>query len=115
MNVVSTIGFRQAAVVAAVLFASLPLAAQEAAAPSTGLAEKSGNAWVVKCSTCGSGTLECQISQNLTESKTGQRVLTVTIRRQSDNGALAMLLSLPHGLFLPAGATYQIDGGEKVP
>ena len=24
-----------------------------------------------------------------------------------------MLLALPHGLFIPAGATYQIDAGEK--
>jgi len=74
-----------------------------------------GNPWVVNCASGGSGTdLECQASQNLTESKTGQRVLTLTVRRQADNGSLAMLLALPHGLFLPAGASYQIDSGNKV-
>lgn len=73
-----------------------------------------GNPWVVNCASGGSGTdLECQASQNLTESKTGQRVLTLTVRRQADNGSLAMLLALPHGLFLPAGASYQIDSGNK--
>lgn len=73
------------------------------------------NPWAVNCSS-GSATseLQCQVSQNLTEAKTGQRVLTVTVRRDSGNGSLAMLLALPHGLFLPSGASYQIDQGQKV-
>ena len=73
------------------------------------------NPWVVNCTSgSASADLQCQASQNLTESKTGQRVLTVTIRRQTDQAGLAMLLALPHGLFLPAGASYQIDAGKKV-
>jgi invasion protein IalB len=76
--------------------------------------EKPVNAWVVNCASgANAGALECQMSQNLTEAKTGQRVLTVTIRKQAKDGALAMLLALPHGLFIPAGASYQIDAGEK--
>jgi invasion protein IalB len=73
------------------------------------------NPWVVNCASGGQSTdLQCQVSQNLTESKTGQRVLTVTVRKQAgDKAGLAMLLALPHGLFLPAGATYQIDTGAK--
>lgn len=72
------------------------------------------NPWAVNCAS-GSATseLQCQVSQNLTEAKTGQRVLTVTVRRDSANGSLAMLLALPHGLFLPSGASYQIDQGQK--
>jgi invasion protein IalB len=72
------------------------------------------NPWAVNCSS-GSATaeLQCQVSQNLTEAKTGQRVLTVTVRRDSGNGSLAMLLALPHGLFLPSGASFQIDQGQK--
>lgn len=106
--------FRQTIVAAFVLVgSSLSAMAQEAPAPAAE-PEKPANAWVVNCSTGGSGTLQCQMSQNLTESKTGQRVLTVTIRKEPKDGSLAMLLALPHGLFLPAGATYQIDGGEKV-
>lgn len=72
------------------------------------------NPWAVNCAS-GSATseLQCQVSQNLTEAKTGQRVLTVTVRRDNANGSLAMLLALPHGLFLPSGASYQIDQGQK--
>lgn len=70
--------------------------------------------WVVNCSSGGATTdLECQVSQNLTEAKTGQRVLTLTVRRQGEKGELVLLLALPHGLFLPSGVSYQIDGGEK--
>ncbi|WP_245429410.1 invasion associated locus B family protein [Mesorhizobium sp. WSM3860] len=72
------------------------------------------NPWMVNCSSGATGTeLQCQVSQNLTESKTGQRVLTVTVRRQEDAQGFAMLLALPHGLFLPSGASYQIDSGKK--
>ncbi len=73
------------------------------------------NPWAVNCSSgSATGELQCQVSQNLTEAKTGQRVLTVTVRRDSSNGSLAMLLALPHGLFLPSGASYQVDQGQKV-
>ncbi|MBT1156768.1 invasion associated locus B family protein [Aminobacter anthyllidis] len=73
------------------------------------------NPWAVNCASGATiNELQCQVSQNLTESKTGQRVLTVTIRKENDKGGLAMLLALPHGLFLPSGASYQIDQGEKV-
>lgn len=83
-----------------------------AAAPAE--AQKPQNAWVVNCSTGATGTaLECQMSQNLTESNTGQRVLTVTVRKNAADGGMAMLFALPHGLFLPAGASYRIDEGEK--
>jgi invasion protein IalB len=73
------------------------------------------NPWVVNCASGANSTdLQCQLSQNLTETKSGQRVLTVTIRKQDgDASGLAMLLALPHGLFLPAGASYQIDSGAK--
>jgi invasion protein IalB len=82
--------------------------------PKAEALEKPVNAWVVNCASGASGgALECQMSQNLTEAKTGQRVLTVTIRKQAKDGAMAMLLALPHGLFIPSGASYQIDAGEK--
>lgn len=82
--------------------------------PEAGAAEAPpANAWVLNCASGASGALECQMSQNLTEAKSGQRVLTVTIRKQPQDGALAMLLALPHGLYLPGGATYQIDQGPK--
>lgn len=90
--------------------------AQDAPAAPDAAGAAPQNAWVVNCSTGATGTaLECQMSQNLSESKTGQRVLTVTIRKDAAQGGMAMLIALPHGLFLPAGATYQIDDGKTVP
>ena len=88
--------------------------AQETPKPEAEAPKQPVNAWVVNCASgANGGALECQMSQNLTEAKTGQRVLTVTIRKQAKDGAMAMLLALPHGLFIPSGASYQIDAGEK--
>ena len=55
--------------------------AQETPKAEAPAPDKHVNAWVVNCASGASGgALECQMSQNLTEAKTGQRVLTVTIR-----------------------------------
>ncbi|WP_246093919.1 MULTISPECIES: invasion associated locus B family protein [Mesorhizobium] len=100
------------AVLSLVLAAAGPALAEDAKPAEAKPAD--ANPWAINCSS-GSSTaeLQCQVSQNLTEAKTGQRVLTVTVRRDKGNGSLAMLLALPHGLFLPSGASYQIDQGQK--
>lgn len=92
-----------------------PAAAASPKAPPASPKAAPADPWVVICSTAAeASTLQCQASQNLTESKTGQRVLTVTIRKEGgDKAGYAMLLALPHGLFLPAGITYQVDGGRQ--
>ena len=71
--------------------------------------------WMVNCTSAGTASdLRCQASQNLTEKKTGQRVLTVTVRKEGgEKDGYAMLFALPHGLFLPAGVSYRIDGGPE--
>ena len=73
--------------------------APEAKAPEAKAGEAKpaeGNPWAVNCASGSTGTeLQCQVSQNLTEAKTGQRVLTVTVRRDNGNGNLAMLLQDP--------------------
>ncbi|WP_161633533.1 invasion associated locus B family protein [Mesorhizobium erdmanii] len=94
-----------------------PARAEDAAKPAPAKEAKpaaDANPWAVNCSSGSANSeLQCQVSQNLTEAKTGQRVLTVTVRRDNGNGSLAMLLALPHGLFLPSGVSYQIDQGQK--
>lgn len=107
---------RAAGVLAFSMFCmSAAVAPAQDAAPAAAPAAPQ-NAWVINCSTgAGSTALDCQMLQLLTDSKTGQRVLTVTIRKDAANGGMAMLIALPHGLFLPAGATYQIDAGKAVP
>ncbi|CDX56136.1 Invasion associated locus B family protein [Mesorhizobium plurifarium] len=95
------------------LFLLTGLAVAQDATPSE-TKPSDASPWVVNCSSGSTGTeLQCQVSQNLTEAKTGQRVLTVTVRRQQGAAGFAMLLALPHGLFLPSGASYQIDSGKK--
>lgn len=71
------------------------------------------NSWTINCASAGDvNALDCLMSQSLTEAKTGQRVLTITIRRQPDT-KYALVLMLPHGIYLPAGVSYSIDGKEK--
>lgn len=96
----------------ALLIASAPARAQETNPDQP--APPAVNSWSINCASTGDvNALECLMSQNLTETKTGQRVLTVTIRRQPDS-KYAMVLMLPHGIYLPSGASYQVDAGEKV-
>jgi len=110
---VENVKLARCAAILLLAFSSLPSMAQEKS--GTPEMEADATAWVVNCSTGSGGVaFECQMSQNLTEAKTGQRVLTVTVRKQPSDGSLAMLFVLPHGLFLPAGATYQVDGGQTV-
>ena len=94
-----------------------PAGAAESKSARPAAAQKTPPAdpWVVSClGAADASGLQCQASENLTELKTGQRVLTVTIRKESgDKGGYAMLLALPHGLFLPAGITYQVDAGPR--
>jgi invasion protein IalB len=99
---------------AAALLLTLPASAQEDAEKPA--QPPAVNSWTISCgSTTDVNKLECQMSQVLTETKTGQRVLTVTIRKQGADGGRGMMLMLPHGIYLPAGATYQVDQGEKTP
>lgn len=115
MALLSVRHVRSAVVAVALASALAGAAGAQETAPPPAAAEpaKPATAWVVNCSSGTTGTaLECQITQNLTESKTGQRVLTLTVRRQLEGG-YAMLVALPHGLYIPAGVIYQIDAGEK--
>lgn len=103
-------GRRSVAAALVLLGMAMPAMGQEAKLDAAKPAD--GAPWLINCASGVSSTdLECQASQNLTETKTGQRVLTV--RRQGEKGELTLLLALPHGLFLPSGVSYQVDEGEK--
>jgi invasion protein IalB len=71
--------------------------------------------WIVHCGPPAAGAPErCTMLQNLTVKSGDQqnRLLTVLIQAQPDSEEYILLLSLPHGLFLPAGAQIQIDEGK---
>jgi invasion protein IalB len=95
---------------------SAPPAAKSAPA-ATPAAAASGDqrAWVVNCAAPpNGGPSRCTMLQNLAI-KSGEqqnRLLTVLIQQQAGSADYVLLLSLPHGLFLPAGAQIQVDEGK---
>lgn len=83
------------------LAASTLAAAQQSAGPVN---------WLVNCSNTGeAGALTCQMSQSVVVRETGQRLLNIMIRKGETPTTPAMMLTLPHGLYLPAGVKMSID------
>jgi len=76
--------------------------------------QNSNEPWAIQCGEDEtSGKKFCRMQQSLRYKKTGQRLLAVIIQPQTIEPKLAILISLPHGLYLPAGTAYKIDGGEE--
>jgi len=55
----------------------------------------------------------CRMQQSLRYRQTGQRLLAVVIQPQTIEPKIAILFSLPHGLYLPAGTAFKIDDGKE--
>ena len=95
------------------------LAQQETPAPSTtppppAEAEKKGPGWAVNCkSGVSEEGLECRLSQTVVTQQGGQLLTDVTFRIPADKKAPEVIVRLPLGAFLPAGATLQVD--DKTP
>jgi invasion protein IalB len=69
--------------------------------------------WAARCTSASrDAPLECAIEQTAVLSKTGQLVVLVNIRVPSDTHAPILLVQLPLGLNLPAGAKLQVDDGK---
>lgn len=71
--------------------------------------------WAYACETAGQPPAkQCRIVQNLTVAKGDkqQRLLTVIVREQAKAKNHALLLALPHGLFLPAGVEIRVDDSK---
>lgn len=74
--------------------------------------------WLVSCSnTAADGGLRCAMSQSVIITQTGQRLLTVSIRKEPESDVSTMLLTLPVGFFLPEGVAMSIDDelAEQLP
>ena len=79
-----------------------PSTQAEAAAPGPG--------WAVRCrSQAKEEELECGVSQTVVMKKSGKVVTNVTFRVPADTKKPEILIQLPLRLYLPAGATYQVD------
>lgn len=104
----------------ALVFAPAPRAAAQtpepaaeapaAEAPAAG-APAAGPSWLVSCTNSGEGgAMRCTMSQSVVLAASGQRLLTAEIQRRTDAEGAVMQVTLPHGLFLPAGVAMAVDG-----
>lgn len=64
---------------------------------------------MVNCASV-TGQMACEAVQTLTIQKTGQLLLSVSVRMPPGSKTGAMMLHLPHGMFLPDGIVLAIDG-----
>ena len=94
-----------------VIFMQLMVANSSAQSANKADAEKSASAWHVRCNDSGSG-MRCRASQTIALRKSRKRLLAVRVTRPSDAKA-AMMIHLPHGLFLPAGVSWQVDDAAR--
>lgn len=97
-------------VFALLLGAAGPALAQTAESAPSGETPQN---WVVQC---GEETPKrCRAVQNIVMQKTSQRLLTVVVEPREGAPNHALVLALPHGVFLPAGATVKVDDGAPSP
>jgi invasion protein IalB len=89
--------------------------AQSAPAPSVQMEEgkepqAAGPGWAVNCSSeAGQKGLSCQMSQTVVAKQSGRTLTNVAFLLSPESKNPEVLLRLPLGLYLPAGATYQVD------
>jgi len=88
-------------------------AAPQAETPPANPAPQPG--WAARCTSASrEAPLECVIEQTAVLSKTGQLIVLVNIRVPSDTHTPVILIQLPLGLNLPAGAKLQVDEGKSI-
>jgi invasion protein IalB len=78
--------------------------------PAAGQAEPRP-AWTMNCGNTDQG-LDCRVVQSLFLRNTGKRLLSVVVHVPPDTKKPLLLLQLPLGIYLPAGARFQIGKGE---
>lgn len=92
---------------AALLFTSLPAAAQSAT-------ERTFQNWVVRCDTPAKGETRCRLVQVVRLKDSGQRLVQVGVSRVEGADAPVASVLLPLGIYLPAGLTLQVDENEAL-
>jgi invasion protein IalB len=78
------------------------------AAPEPMSVQLPAQGWVVNCATATEG-LVCKASQSIVVAQSGQLLVAVSVAKLNGTAGYAMSLLLPHGIFLPAGTSVQID------
>ncbi len=93
--------------VSAVAFLLLMVASSAAQKAGKAAPAASGSPWQVRCQNDGAG-MNCRAVQTIVLRKTRKRLLSVRVSRPAA-GETAMMITLPHGLYLPAGVSWKID------
>jgi invasion protein IalB len=95
-----------------------PPAAQTPPSPAAPQVEANAAAppgWAARCTSASrDAPLECAMEQTAVLSKTGQLIVLINIRVPGDTHTPVVLVQLPLGLNLPAGAKLQVDDGKTV-
>jgi invasion protein IalB len=86
-------------------------ATQTPTQPAPGQAQPQQPTWAMNCANTATG-LDCRAVQTLFIRNTGQRLLSVVVHVPPDTKKPVLLLQLPLGVYLPAGAGFQIGKGE---
>lgn len=108
-------GFRRAALAGVILGASFGIAVGQDAAPKPAEGGAAAPNWVVQCSEATeTAPKRCRALQNIVMQDSGQRLLTVVVEPREGAPNHALVLALPHGVFLPTGTQIQVDEGEPV-
>jgi len=91
---------------------STPGAASETPTqPAPGQAQPPQPAWAMNCGNTQLG-LDCRALQSIFVRDTGQRLLSVVVHVPPDTKKPVLLMQLPLGVYLPAGAGFQIGKAE---
>lgn len=74
------------------------------------------SAWTSQCTSANrQAHQDCSITQSVFLTKTGQLIGAVTVRLPADSDSPVIMIQTPLDLFLPAGVTLSVDGGDAVP
>ncbi len=70
--------------------------------------EMPAQGWTVNCASAAEG-LVCKATQSIIVAQTRQLLVAVSVSKLSGTAGYVMSLLLPHGIFLPAGTSAQVD------
>ena len=89
--------------------------AQQPATPKSDAPAQPQRGWQSNCtSTARDVAPDCSIEQRLVLSGTGQLLAAATVRIDGKTRQPALMLQLPHGLYLPEGVSLSVDQAEPI-
>lgn len=102
-------GLAALALLAALAPATARGQAQEAAPPAATL----GQPWAVRCvSAARAAPVDCIVEQRLALGGAGQAFVTVAVSVPAEPRSPTLVVTMPLGLYLPAGLRLRVDDGE---